>query len=48
MKAILKTIVAFSLGLVLTGCAKEYDDTAIKNDVNSLKSQIEQIQNSIR
>ena len=48
MKAILKTIVAFSLGLVLTGCAKEYDDTALKNDVNSLKSQIEQIQNSIR
>ena len=37
MKAFLKTIVACSVSLVLAGCAKEYDDSARKNDVNSLK-----------
>ena len=48
MKTILKTILACSVGLVLAGCAKEYDDSALQNDVKSLKSQIEQIQNDIR
>lgn len=48
MKTIFKTILACSVGLVLAGCAKEYDDSALQNDVKNLKSQIEQIQNDIR
>ena len=48
MKAILKSILACSVGLALVGCAKEYDDSAIKSDVETLKSKIEQIQNDIR
>ena len=48
MKVILKMVLACSVGLILAGCAKEYDDTALQNDVKTLKSQVEQIQNDIR
>lgn len=46
MKKFLKGFIALSLGLAMVGCAKEYDDTALKSkvdelsqDVNTLKAQ---------
>ena len=47
MKTIFKALLAGSVGLLLAGCAKEYDDTSLKNDVASLKSQLEQLRNDI-
>lgn len=48
MKTILKTFLACSLGLALAGCAKEYDDSAIKSDVQSLKEQVAKLQSDIQ
>lgn len=48
MKTILKSFLACSLGIALIGCAEEYDDTAIKSDVQSLKEQVTKLQNDIQ
>ena len=47
MKSIFKALLACSVGLVLAGCAKEYDDSALKGEVNSLKTELENLRNSI-
>lgn len=48
MKRIFNLFLAFSLGIALIGCAKEYDDTTIKSDVKTIKDQITKIQDDIR
>lgn len=40
MKKFLKGIVALSLGLAIAGCAKEYDDTALKSKVDNLAAEV--------
>lgn len=40
MKRFLKGIVALSLGLAVAGCAKEYDDTALKSKVDNLTTEV--------
>ena len=40
MKKFLKGFIALSLGLALVGCAKEYDDTALKSKVDELSSEV--------
>ena len=47
MKSIFKALLACSVGLVLAGCAKEYDDSALKGEVNSLKTELENLRSSI-
>ena len=47
MKTIFKALLAYAVGLVLAGCAKEYDDTALKGEVANLKSQLEQLRYDI-
>lgn len=40
MKKFLKGFIALSLGLAMVGCAKEYDDTALKSKVDELSSDV--------
>ena len=40
MKKFLKGFIALSLGLAMVGCAKEYDDTALKSKVDALSSDV--------
>ena len=47
MKSIFKAILACSVGLLLAGCAKEYDDSALKGEVSSLKTELENLRSSI-
>ena len=47
MKRIFKALLACSVGLLLAGCAKEYDDSALKGEVNSLKTELESLRSSI-
>ena len=47
MKSIFKALLACSVGLLLAGCAKEYDDSALKGEVNSLKTELESLRSSI-
>ena len=48
MKRLLKLFLACSLGLAALSCTKGYDDTVIKNEVESIKSQISKIQEDIK
>ena len=40
MKKFLKGFIALSLGLAMVGCAKEYDDTALKSKVDELSKEV--------
>ncbi len=40
MKRFVHVILAFALGLAMAGCAKEYDDTALKGKVDELSKQV--------
>lgn len=47
MKKLVKVFFALSLGLLIAACAKEYDDTALKNDVKTLQEQVKKIQEDL-
>ena len=48
MKKFFILIATISLGLLFAGCAKEYDDSAIKGDIKTLQEQVKKIQDDIQ
>ena len=48
MKKFLKGFIALSLGLALVGCAKEYDDTALKSKVEELSKEVSKLSQDVK
>ena len=43
-----KLLTAFALGLLLVGCAREYDDTELKNRVTTLETKLGNLEANMR
>lgn len=48
MKKFLKGFIALSLGLAMVGCAKEYDDTALKSKVDELSKEVSKLSQDVK
>lgn len=48
MKKFLKGFIALSLGLAMVGCAKEYDDTALKSKVDELSKEVSRLSQDVK
>lgn len=48
MKKFLQGFVALSLGLLVAGCAKEYDDTALKSKVDELSKEVSKLSQDVK